>query len=110
MANDPTMTDPSATPDEGADAPGGYTIEINVSADGKITVGVEPASEESAEESGSAQPGDDAEGTGDDTQPVANAREAAKLVVDIINNAGQMQDTGADDAAMSGGYGKPGAM
>lgn len=82
------------------DTSNGYCIEIKVKGD-QISVSVEPLSEEDAEESGGGAP--DAE----EEQVVSSAREAAKLVVQIINSQGAMADTGADDAAMEQGY-KPG--
>lgn len=90
-----------ATPGDAGEAEtdlsAGYTIEIHVTPDGQISVTVEPKSAE------------DAEGAHDEgeAQVVSSAREAAKLVVQIINAGGQMADTGADDEAMMQGY-KPG--
>ena len=109
---DPTQQTGATDDDSSVDMSQGYCIEINVAANNKITVSVEPASEESSEESGSDDGSDDdtsADGSGDsgddeDAQPVANIREALKLVMDIYQNAGQMQDTGEDQSQMSSGY------
>ena len=78
----------------------GYTIEIKVGADQSISVGVEPNTEEDAEEQGEA-------GGAEETQQVGNIREACKLVMAIFAASGEMQDSGADDAQMAAGY-KPG--
>lgn len=86
--------------DDTVDASQGYTIEVKVSGDGSITVCVEPASEEAAEEGGEGQ-GDD-----DDAQPVSSIREACKLVMQIFNSQGQAPDASQDQADMSAGYGK----
>jgi hypothetical protein len=83
--------------DQQADMTNGFVIEVHVTPDGQISVTVEPKSAE------------DAEGAHDESeaQVVNSPREAAKLVVDIINSQGAMKDTGADDAAMEQGF-KPG--
>jgi hypothetical protein len=96
MTQSSAPTDPSDTDDTSPDMSGGYVIEIRVSADNKISVGVEPLAEESQEESG--------EGS-DDYQPVASVGEACKLIREIVAHAGQMADSGADADAMSAGYG-----
>jgi len=99
MADPTQATDPSTdTDDTSPDMSGGYVIEIRVSTDNKISVGVEPLAEEDQEESG--------EGEGsDDYQPVASVGEACKLVREIVAHAGQMADSGADSDAMAAGYG-----
>lgn len=83
--------------DAAPDLSNGYTVEIHVTPDGQISVTVEPKSAE------------DAEGAHDEgeAQVVSSAREAAKLVVEIINAQGQMRDTGAETESMEQGY-KPG--
>ena len=82
-----------------ADASQGYCIELNVAADGSMTIGVEPASVEAGEE-----------GSGDtdqeDTQPVANLAEALRLIKDIVAHAGQIEDAVAGNTDMAAGYGK----
>jgi hypothetical protein len=93
--------DPSAQTDtdDSTDMSQGFVIEITCTPDGKFSVGVEPLSEESQEESG--------EGAGDseDTQAVASVGEVCKLVREIVAHAGQMADVGADADAMVQGYG-----
>jgi hypothetical protein len=105
---DPTVAGSGGNDDASA-GPQGYVIEIQVGADGKISVSVEPQSEEDSEESGGASgnapDADAAGGESEDSQPVANIREACKLVMEIFKSAGQMPDDGADQAAMSAGYG-----
>lgn len=100
-AEDPNAApDPAAAPDgEGMGA--GYCIEIHVSAEGSIKIGVEPEGDEAAEE-GAATPEAGAE-EGDDAQPVANIREAMKVVMDIYKNSGQIADADGEDQ-MSAGY------
>jgi hypothetical protein len=107
MSADPTDPTAAGGADPSDDMSGGYTIEIQVGADGKISVSVEPQSEEDSEESGGggAPDADAAGGESEDSQPVANIREACKLVMEIFKSAGQMPDDGADQAAMSAGYG-----
>jgi hypothetical protein len=98
--DNPLMGQPLPTEEAGdaqPDMSNGYCIEVHVTPDGQISVTVEPKSAE------------DAEGAHDESeaQVVNSPREAAKLVVDIINSQGAMKDTGADDAAMEQGF-KPG--
>jgi hypothetical protein len=82
----PPMTDPGT--DAPDDTSNGYTIEIKVDGSGAITLSVEPAADEAAEEQG--------EGA-ESGQPVKNIKEACSLVMDIFNNAGQMTDGGDGD-------------
>ena len=96
-ANVKTPAMPGDEPDAALDMSNGYCVEIHVTPDGQISVTVEPKSAE------------DAEGAHDESeaQPVSSAREAAKLVVEIINAGGAMKDTAEEDAALEAGY-KPG--
>jgi hypothetical protein len=98
------MSDPTAgggdTSEDSGSLSNGYTIEIKVGGDGKISVGVEPNAEEAAEEGGE----DGAEG-GDDMQPVGSFKEAMKLANDIYTHAGNIQASGAGASDMSSGYG-----
>lgn len=82
------------------DMSNGFTIELNVGLDGKMTVSVEPAAEESSEEGSGSDGSDD-----DEAQPVANIGEALKLIREIVAHAGQMTDTSASNDEMSSGYG-----
>jgi hypothetical protein len=75
---EPSQPDPSQ-PDQGE---GGYCIEVEVSAQGQITVSVESADQEDSE-----QPGQEDE-SGD--MPVNNIRDACKMVEQIFANNGQM--------------------
>ena len=88
---------PGDEADQTPDMSNGFCVEIHVTPDGQISVTVEPKSAE------------DAEGAHDEgeAQVVSSAREAAKLVVEIINAQGQMRDTGAETESMEQGY-KPG--
>jgi hypothetical protein len=94
---DPTADPTAAAAPEAAapDMSNGYTIEIRVTPDGKFAVGVEPMAAEDAEAAGNA----------DEFQPVGSLGEVVKLVRDIVTNAGQMADTGADMDQMAAGYG-----
>lgn len=93
---DPFQDTPGA--EEGGDMPAsGYCIEINVAADGSITVGVEPAKDEAAEEmpapgADPAAPPDPAAAAPDDdsAQPVKGIREAVQFVLDTYKNQGQV--------------------
>jgi hypothetical protein len=70
-------------PSQGADqSDGGYCIEVEVSAQGQITVSVESSDQEDSE-----QPGQEDE-SGD--MPVNNIRDACKMVEQIFANNGQM--------------------
>lgn len=82
------------TPDQGAgdDTSAGYCIEIRVTADGKMSVGVEPLAEEQDEEGGNAE----------NYQPVGSIKEAMQKVMEIYQNDGA-QDTSDDD--FNAGYG-----
>lgn len=75
------------------DTSGGYCIEIMVSADGSVSVGVEPKSAE------------DEEGDDENYQPVDSFAAAIKLAKEIYAHAGNMQDMGAGMDDMSAGYG-----
>ena len=92
-AADPS-TDPSADPSAtgGDDDQGGYTIEIEVSGDGSITVSVESAATEGAESTGD-ESKDEAS-----AQPAANIKEALTLALGAYKNNGQLPDAkGAND-------------
>ena len=115
----PMMQDPNADAGGGsgaagagaADEPdtgGGYTIEISVIDDGKISVGVETAAEEDAEESG--------QGGGDQGEsPAAEAGEAKSFkdiksaltyVLMIYKNDGEPpEDETAGESDFQSGYG-----
>lgn len=106
MALDPSMqAAPSAlAPDAPASA--GFTVELKVDGQGKMTVCVEPAAEEAGEESsGAVMAGSDDESGDDESQPVANIGEALKLIREIVTHGGQMADVGASSDEMSSGYG-----
>lgn len=93
-SSQPTPAMPGDGMEQEAGTSGGYCIELKVGADGSIKVSVEPASAEVGEEAESDE----------EYQSVPNIREAIKLVIDIYNNQGQTQDTGANDAEMAKGY------
>lgn len=107
MALDPGMqaatppAAPAAAPEDSApEAGGGFTVELKVDAQGKMTVCVEPAAEEAGEESG-----DEGAPEDDESQPVANIGEALKLIREIVTHGGQMSDVGAGADEMGAGYG-----
>lgn len=81
------QTDPMAAPEEVAGQD--YTIEVKVKG-GAISVSVEDAAEEDAEEG--AMPADGEAPEADTGTPVRNAKDAGRIVADIINNGGQMMD------------------
>lgn len=91
--------DQNPLPEEGASetTSGGYTIEIEVTADNKISVSVEPMSSEASE--GGAE--GEAEG---DAQQVASFGEALRACKDIYAHAGEMQDTSGSAVDMESGY------
>jgi hypothetical protein len=86
-------TDPAAqgaAPDDSASQD--YCIEVTVKG-GAISVSVEPLDEESQEEAAAPDAQDGSAPEADDTgTPVRNAKEAARIVADIINNGGQLPD------------------
>jgi hypothetical protein len=106
MAPQPQAADPTETPEQ--DAPAGYCIEVHVAADGSIKVSVEPEAEEASEEGAQAAGGaaGDAGAEDADAQPVANIREAIKLVMEIYKSQGELPDTSGDQAQMTAGYGQ----
>lgn len=95
---DPAMEDagaPSAD-DAAPDMSGGYCIELRVSADGKISVGVEPLAAEEGEEGGGASE--------EDYQQVPTIGDAVRLVREIYNHAGSLQSDAAGEDQMAAGY------
>lgn len=118
---DPTMqdpVDPSADPSADPSSGGGYTIEITVTADGKISVGVESADEENEEESSaggaSAGSGADGAGTSDDesteptegaAQPAKNIKDALVMALEIYKNNGASPGVDDSDSQFQSGFG-----
>ena len=96
MALDPMAQDPAMDEAEPAAEPstGGFCIEIKVSADGSIKVGVEPEAEETEE---------DAQG-GEDYQDVPDIKAALKLAMQIFSGAGQMGASSSDQGQMDAAY------
>jgi hypothetical protein len=93
MADD--QADQAADTDEATpDTTAGYCIEIHVSPDGKVSVGVEPKSAE------------DEETDEENYQPVGSFAEAIKLAKEIYAHAGNMEDVAAGQDDMAAGYGK----
>jgi hypothetical protein len=92
--------DPAAGADPSSPAPdmsAGYCIEIKVSGDGKISVGVESAAAEASEEG--AESGQD-----EDYQSVPTIGDAVRLVREIYNHAGSLQSDSAGEDQMVSGY------
>lgn len=116
MALDPTSAlsaDPSADPSMGANSGAGssYVIEITVTADGMISVGVESADEESQEEGGEgaeAGPGADADEAAEPAegaaQPAKSIKEALTMALEIFKNNGQAASADTSDSDFSSGY------
>lgn len=124
MALDPTAST-SASPAMGADSDtdsgmgAGYVIEITVTADGMISVGVESADEESQEEDGegassggssdsedesadpSAEPAEPADGA---AMPAKTIKEALTMALEIFKNNGQSPSADTSDSDFSSGY------
>lgn len=75
---------------------GGYSIEIYVDGDGKISVGVESGAEEASEHQ--------ATGQEPERTPVKGIREALEIVMDIYKNQGQMN---AGEDQFAAGFGAP---
>lgn len=88
--------DQNPLPEEGASetTSGGYTIEIEVTDDNKISVSVEPMSSEGGAEG-------ETEG---DAQQVESFGEALRICKDIYAHAGEMQDTSGSATDMESGY------
>lgn len=89
MALDPTAMDaPVQEPSTGS-----YCIEIKVSADGSIKVGVEPQEEEMQEEE-----------SGEQYQDVPDIKAALQLAMEIFSGAGQMGESSSDQGQMNAAY------
>lgn len=112
----PTGEDSAMPPPE---AQGGFVIELRVTADGKMSIGVEPMGEESAEDSAppptppaggppGMPPSPPPAEPEDNYQPVASLGEAMKLIREIVMHGGESADAGASQDEMSAGYGKDG--
>lgn len=103
------MQDPAANPEMPPGAPqdganNGYEICISVGADGKISVGVESAADEAAEEAGAAAqdaPKPPA------MMPVGSIREAMQMAMGIFEADGEMP-SGGDDDEFDAGFGPKG--
>ena len=121
MSSKSQMTSPSDDEmDQGADSQAqGYVIEITVTADGQISVGVESSSEEAQEESGEgaaaapaegADPAEGAEGAeGAEpaegaAMPAKNIKEALTMALEIFKNNGQAPAADTSDSDFSSGY------
>jgi len=94
----------------GIDPSQGYQICINVGGDNTISVSVEPGSGDSSGASGAmgGSGGSDAGasgGTDQDSQQVPNIHAAMQVVMDIYKHAGQMNESGAEQDAMTQAYG-----
>jgi hypothetical protein len=89
MPQQPAMTE---EPEE--TMTGGYQICINVGPAGKITVGVETAKYEAAEEEGAQAAGMERESM----QPVGDFQEAIKTAMDIYKANGKMAEGQAEEA------------
>lgn len=103
MATSPMMggtmgSDPENSADAGNETDqdsGAYSIEIEVAADGSITVSVESAATEGAESTGN-QAEDESS-----AQPAKDFKDAMKIAYSIYNNSGEMPEAGGaeQDAA-----------
>lgn len=113
---DPTMTamptqSAQASPDDGApDTSQGYTICIYVDPNQAISVSVEPGpppsdADQGGDQDAGASPDDDSGGGQGNSQSVPNINAAIRIVKDIFNNAGQVQDADQGQSDMSSGYG-----
>lgn len=106
----PPMPGQDPTDDGQPDLSQGFTICLNVDAQGAITLEVEPLDTGDSDDSGAGQP-DTSMGMGDasdaapapaggdsDAQPVPSIQAALKLVQDIYNNKGQITAAAAPGA------------
>ena len=91
MPQQPAMQEPMQ--EEGAPT-GGYEICIYVGADGQISVGVETAEYEAAEEEGAQAAGMEKESM----QPVGDFQEAIKTAMDIYKANGKMAEGQSEEA------------
>jgi hypothetical protein len=108
---DPADTGADDTDMTGAGAAGeapspGYTIEITVTGDGKISVGVESADEENAEESGAGgDQGESADQESAEAKPFKNIKDALTYALQIYKNDGEApEDDGASEDAFQSGF------
>lgn len=88
------------TTDNSDDMSGGFCIELRVTADGKMSIGVESLDDEAAEEGGEGGSSDE------DYQPVKSLQEAFKLIKEIVAHGGNQQDMQASASDMASGYGQ----
>jgi membrane protease subunit (stomatin/prohibitin family) len=102
MAGGDPSADPSASTGGDSSAGGGYTIEITVTADGQISVGVESADQESAEESGGASGGAD---TDSGAVPAKSIKDALTMALQIYKSNGQAPQADTSDQDIDAGYG-----
>lgn len=98
----PGMQGGSAAPmdDSAADqsqGQSGYCVELHVKADGSMSVAVEPEQDEAAE-------GDDQGGQADKGTPVEGLKGAMQMIMQIVQNGGQVQDQGGGEDDFNAGY------
>lgn len=94
-AADPAAEDMSTEQSAGT----GYTIEIAVSADGKISVGCESAAAEGAEAGAEGAPE-----AAMATQPAKDIKDALVIALGIYKNNGEMPEADDSDAQFASGY------
>lgn len=83
----------------------GYSIEINVDAQGGISVGVDNSTEEPSEQMRGGMTPDAM--AADGAMPAQSIDEAIKMVMAIYQNNGDMPAPQSEDDAFASGYGKP---
>lgn len=109
MTAQPQQETPDPAMAQADDDAGSYTIEIEVSADGSMTVSVETAAQEGAEQPGADESADEAQ-----SRPASSIKEALTIALEIFKADGKMPQAGADEQAFNAGYqaksGQPGAM
>ena len=91
------VQDPSAAQAEPQDD-GGYTIEIDVTSDGQISVSVETDGQEDAEQQG----GGEDEGN---AMPAKNIKDALTIALAIFKANGQMPAPDTSDSDFNEGFG-----
>lgn len=97
---DPTIEQESPAEDAGeASAGKAYSVELYVSADGSMSINVE-SGEEEAEQHGGEMP------TG---TPVKGLKEAVEMILEIVQNGGQMESDTDEMAGFQEAFKKPGA-
>lgn len=95
--------DPAAgsSDDDSQDQPQGYTIQICVDAQNKMTVSVQPGTDSDSDGDDDSSSGGDSDGDSQ-AQPVKSLNDLVSLVKDIVRSGGQMESQDDRDQFAAG--------